>query len=369
MVHLFKDKKTGELVAIKLLERTERRNTYLEGELLNHRLLNYHPHVVQFREVFLTSEHICIVMEYASAGCLFDYVTRHGRLRETEARWFFQQLVLALDYCHRCGVVNRDVKLENTLLHPTPGLALPLVKICDFGYSKSAFESLPKTRVGTVPYMAPEVVTAAEGAPYDGAAADAWSCGVMLYAMLFGAYPFDEPRGAAAVPGAPQQDPGSRERAMLKRIVRVEWSVPPAGAVSDACRDLLCRLLVGDPRLRLSMAQIQQHPWFLANLPAGAASMNDKFLAGPDPEGVQSEDDIRSVLDAAVLQPAINRQWIASITTTTNNNNNKNNNNNSNNSNTINNNNNNNNSNIDARHTDRRVRSSTSSSTGQQQGR
>ncbi|KAJ9525256.1 hypothetical protein QJQ45_020801 [Haematococcus lacustris] len=102
---------------------------------------------VQFKEVFVTKEYICIAMEYATGGNLFNYVQQAGPLKEETARWFLQQLVIGLDYCHRKGVVNRDIKLENTLLQMVPGLPLPLLKICDFGYSKAHFMSAPKSKV------------------------------------------------------------------------------------------------------------------------------------------------------------------------------------------------------------------------------
>ena len=71
-------------------------------------------------------------------------------LQEHEARWFFQQLIIALDYAHRMNVVSRDIKLENTLLD---GSRRPLLKICDFGYSKNTEkDSVPKSRVGTPGY-------------------------------------------------------------------------------------------------------------------------------------------------------------------------------------------------------------------------
>ena len=70
--------------------------------------------------------------------------------QEHEARWFFQQLIIALDYAHRMSVVSRDIKLENTLLD---GSRRPLLKICDFGYSKNTEkDSVPKSRVGTPGY-------------------------------------------------------------------------------------------------------------------------------------------------------------------------------------------------------------------------
>jgi len=105
--------------------------------------------------VFLTDQYLGIAMEYANGGDSFEYVRKKGGLQENEARWFFQQLIVALDYCHRKGVVNRDVKLENTLIH---WAQKPLLKICDFGYSKDEkYQSAPASRVGTPAYLAPEV--------------------------------------------------------------------------------------------------------------------------------------------------------------------------------------------------------------------
>ena len=72
----------------------------VEREILNHRMLN-NPHVIGFREVFLTPTHLCIAMEYAAGGELFDRIVRAGRFSEDEARYFFQQLICGIDYCHR----------------------------------------------------------------------------------------------------------------------------------------------------------------------------------------------------------------------------------------------------------------------------
>jgi serine/threonine-protein kinase SRK2 len=91
-------------------------NKYVETEIVNHSLMR-HPHIIQFKDVFVTSNFICIVLEYAGTGTLHAYVRRFGHLKESVARWFFQQLAVAVDYCHKKGVANRDIKLENTLLH------------------------------------------------------------------------------------------------------------------------------------------------------------------------------------------------------------------------------------------------------------
>lgn len=292
-VNLYKNNVSGEDVAIKFLERGEKVNRYVEFEVMNHRILR-HPHVIEFKEVFLTPKYICIAMEYASGGNLFNYVQKAARLKEPAARWFFQQLVIGLDYCHKKGVVNRDIKLENTLLQMVPSLPLPLLKICDFGYSKAQFMSAPKSKVGTLAYMAPEVVRANEN--YDGKLSDIWSCGIMLYVMLFGMYPFDGPKLAGE----------ERAKSMMSRIMHMQWQMPPDVPISADCRDLLERLIVADPAKRLRMEEIQAHPWFRANLPGDALSMNDHCLANNDYSGVQSVESIQAILRSAQAPPARN---------------------------------------------------------------
>ena len=120
---------------------------YVEYEISNHRKL-HHPHIIEFIEAFLTDQFICVVMECAQGGDLFSFIKKHGKLSEAGARWFFQQIIAALDYCHRVGVVVRDLKIENCLLHITPDTPLPILKLCDFGFSKGSSVSDPKSSVG-----------------------------------------------------------------------------------------------------------------------------------------------------------------------------------------------------------------------------
>jgi len=80
------------------------------------------------------------------------------------------------------GVYNRDIKLENTLLDNS---RRPLLKICDFGYSKNEKDSLPVSKVGTPGYTAPEIILHSQHSQhYDGALADVWSAGVQLYVSI-----------------------------------------------------------------------------------------------------------------------------------------------------------------------------------------
>ncbi|KAK8456335.1 hypothetical protein SEVIR_3G004100v4 [Setaria viridis] len=189
-------------------------------------------------------------MEYAAGGELFERICEAGRFHEDEARYFFQQLVCGVSYCHAMQICHRDLKLENTLLDGSPA---PRLKICDFGYSKSSvLHSRPKSTVGTPAYIAPEVLSRRE---YDGKHADVWSCGVTLYVMLVGAYPFEDPK-----------DP-KNFRKTISRIMSVQYKIPEYVHVSQNCRHLLSRIFVANPYKRITMSEIKSHPWFLKNLP------------------------------------------------------------------------------------------------------
>lgn len=124
-----------------------------------------------------------------AGGELFDLIHKAKRFTEDDTRYFFQQLICGVEYLHQEGITHRDIKLENTLLSgPSP---VTLLKICDFGYSKSqqAESSKCKSTVGTPAYLAPEVL---DHKQYDGPCVDVWSCGVMLFVMLVGSYPFED---------------------------------------------------------------------------------------------------------------------------------------------------------------------------------
>lgn len=99
-------------------------------------------------------------------------------------------------------------------------------------------------------YAAPEVISAKTH--YDGTKADIWSCGVMLYVMLFCEYPFERPEDDADKYGFQK---------VLDRIMRVDYRIPKYPKISPECRDLLQLILVADPDERLTIEQIQRHPW------------------------------------------------------------------------------------------------------------
>ncbi|WZY68223.1 hypothetical protein YC2023_000463 [Brassica napus] len=262
VARLMRDKLSNELVAVKYIERGEK--------------------------VVLTPTHLAIVMEYAAGGELFERICNAGRFSEDEARFFFQQLISGVSYCHAMQVCHRDLKLENTLLDGSPA---PRLKICDFGYSKSSvLHSQPKSTVGTPAYIAPEVLLKKE---YDGKVADVWSCGVTLYVMLVGAYPFEDP-----------EEP-KNFRKTIHRILNVQYAIPDYVHISPECRHLISRIFVADPAKRISIPEIRNHEWFLKNLPVDIMNddtMNSQFDESDQPG--QSIEEIMQIIAEATVPPA-----------------------------------------------------------------
>ncbi|CAA7027832.1 unnamed protein product [Microthlaspi erraticum] len=249
LARLMRNKQTNELVAVKFIDRGYKIDENVAREIINHRSLN-HPNIIRFKEVVLTPTHLGIVMEYAAGGELFERILNAGRFSEAEARYFFQQLICGVHYLHAMQICHRDLKLENTLLDGSPA---PRLKICDFGYSKSSIlHSNPKSTVGTPAYIAPEVFCRSE---YDGKSVDVWSCGVALYVMLVGAYPFEDPK-----------DP-KNFRKTVQKIMGVKYKIPGYVHISEDCKKLLSRIFVANPLQRSTLKEIRSHPWFLKNLP------------------------------------------------------------------------------------------------------
>ncbi|KAF5462029.1 hypothetical protein F2P56_018070 [Juglans regia] len=180
---------TGASVAMKVIDR----NTIIKRKMIDQlkreisiMKLVRHPYVVRLHEVLASRTKIYIILEFITGGELFDKIVRHRRLSEAESRRYFQQLIDGVDFFHSKGVFHRDLKPENLLLDSQEN-----IKISDFGLSAFPEQgvSLLRTTCGTPNYIAPEVL-GHKG--YDGAAADVWSCGIILYVLMAGYLPFDE---------------------------------------------------------------------------------------------------------------------------------------------------------------------------------
>ncbi|KAF0911439.1 hypothetical protein E2562_008313 [Oryza meyeriana var. granulata] len=242
-VYYGRDLGSGDSVAIKVIDKARLRRTegmveQLRREISVMRMVR-HPNVVGIREVLASRSRVFVVMEYARGGELFSKVAR-GRLTEDHARRYFQQLVAAVGFCHSRGVAHRDLKPENLLLDEEGRL-----KVTDFGLAalpeQLRQDGLLHTQCGTPAYVAPEVL---RKRGYDGARADLWSCGVVLYVLLCGFLPFQHENYVK----------------MYQKIFKGEYQVPPW--VSGDARRLIARLLVVDPAKRISIPEIMRTPWF-----------------------------------------------------------------------------------------------------------
>lgn len=236
---------TNHKVAVKILNRQKIKSldvvSKIKREIQNLKLFR-HPHIIKLYQVISTPTDIFMVMEYVSGGELFDYIVKHGKLKEPEARRFFQQIISGVDYCHRHMVVHRDLKPENLLLDSNLN-----VKIADFGLSNMMHDGeFLRTSCGSPNYAAPEVIS---GKLYAGPEVDIWSCGVILYALLCGTLPFDDEH----VP------------TLFRKIKSGIFAVPDY--LNKEVVSLLCLMLQVDPLKRATIAQIRDHDWFQKDLP------------------------------------------------------------------------------------------------------
>ena len=176
-------------------------------------------------------------MEYAPRGELFDYIVEKQRLTETEACRFYQQIISGVRYIHSLDIVHRDLKPENLLLDHDNN-----IKIVDFGLSNSFEEGETlKTACGSPCYAAPEMIA---GKKYDGKGVDIWSCGIILFALVCGYLPFE--------------DPDTTE--LYKKILIGKYKVP--NYIGKEAKDLITKVLVSEPEKRFSLEDIQKHPWY-----------------------------------------------------------------------------------------------------------
>lgn len=281
--YLCKRLDTGALEAVKVIKRPI--PTILEKMIANEILIQAqlgegHFNIVNAHEVLLTDSHLCLMLEFAQGGTLTDYVSeryssvdeRGGLfLNEDEARYLFRQCILAVEYCHRHNVAHRDLKLDNTLLD---GSDPPYIKICDFGFAKLMGNDNLITKIGTPVYMSPELIKKSKGG-YDGRATDVWACGVLLYVMLLGAFPFEQ----SSMSG------GDEQRAFNEvhyEQIRVHWTENPRNKdivrrMSDDCRDLLDKIFQLDGKKRITIPEIKQHPWYVEALSPRYQTAMDKL--------------------------------------------------------------------------------------------
>ncbi|XP_027018968.1 serine/threonine-protein kinase BRSK2 isoform X3 [Tachysurus fulvidraco] len=262
---------TGQKVAIKIVNREKLSESVLmkvEREIAILKLIE-HPHVLKLHDVYENNKYLYLVLEHVSGGELFDYLVKKGRLTPKEARKFFRQIISALDFCHSHSICHRDLKPENLLLDEKNN-----IRIADFGMaSLQVGDSLLETSCGSPHYACPEVI---RGEKYDGRRADVWSCGVILFALLVGALPFDH----------------DNLRQLLEKVKSGVFHMPHF--IPPDCQSLLRGMIEVDSEKRLTLDQIQKHAWYLSG-------RNEPCPEQPPPRRVC----VRRILSLTELDPDV----------------------------------------------------------------
>jgi len=239
---------TGEVFAMKAIPKQRivehEMTAYLFREVKT-QIQMRHPNILRLYYYFEDAKNVLLLLEYADCGSLFSVMRKRKKLPENEVARIFVDIAGALDYLHQKGIVHRDLKPENVLMC-SGGLA----KLADFGWCAEVTKDNAQrhTFCGTWDYLSPEMVN---NEPHD-FTVDIWAIGVLLYELLVGQPPFVAANQAKA----------------MQRIMKVDLKVPPS--IAPAARDLLSRVLVKEPRSRLSLANAARHPWAASLVPEAA---------------------------------------------------------------------------------------------------
>lgn len=239
-VYLAREKKSGFIVALKVLYKSElethgiekqlRREVEIQGHLR-------HPNILRLYGYFHDDTRVFLILELAAKGELYKELQSQKRFSEEEAAKYIAQMTNALLYLHSKRVIHRDIKPENLML----GLKKEL-KIGDFGWSvrTGKTDNRRSTLCGTLDYLPPEMV---EGRAHN-ESVDLWSLGILLYEMLCGKPPFEEEGGYEAT---------------YNRIINVDLHIPKH--VSPEAADLIKKLIQYRTVDRLPLSHVIYHPF------------------------------------------------------------------------------------------------------------
>ncbi|XP_022118207.1 aurora kinase B [Pieris rapae] len=238
-VHAAREKKTGLIVAIKTLFKSQIIHSRCEQQVLREIEIQSHlkhPNILRLLTWFHDERRIYLVVEYASGGELYRHLTNapNGRFPQHKAARYIYQVADAVDYCHRHHVIHRDIKPENILVSYRGDL-----KLADFGWSVHAPSEKRKTMCGTLDYLPPEMI---KRQVYN-VSVDHWCIGVLLYEFLVGKPPFES----------------DGQDQTYAKILAVDMKFP--AHVPDGARDLICKLLRQSGNERLSLEGVKSHYW------------------------------------------------------------------------------------------------------------
>jgi len=269
-VQCYRCKKTGHEFAVKIINKSldyNRKKILKEIDIFTH--CQGHQNILQLNEFYEEDENFYLVFDRLKGGSLFEQIQKRGHFSEYEASEIIKNLAEALAFLHKKGIAHRDLKPENILCE-TEESVTP-VRICDFDLGNAIVveQESPVTTpqlltpVGSLEYMAPEVVDAWVGDAFSyNKKCDIWSLGVILYTMLCGYPPFYASCGRNC--GWERGDSCRACQEMLfEEIQEGVFEFPERGwsNISDNAKNLISHMLVRDPRFRYSADDILEHPW------------------------------------------------------------------------------------------------------------
>ncbi|CAN1306798.1 Calcium-dependent protein kinase 20 [Linum perenne] len=210
-----------------------------EIQIMHH--LEGHPNVIKIIDAYEDAVAVHVVMELCAGGELFDRIIQRGHYTERKAAELARLIVGVVEACHSLGVMHRDLKPENFLFVSQKEDAT--LKTIDFGLSMFFKPGETFTDVvGSPYYVAPEVLRKNYGSP-----CDVWSAGVIIYILLSGVPPFwDE-----------------TEQGIFEQVLKgdLDFVSDPWPNISDGAKDLVRKMLVRDPKKRLTAHEVLRHPW------------------------------------------------------------------------------------------------------------
>ncbi|KAL1264499.1 hypothetical protein QQF64_004854 [Cirrhinus molitorella] len=248
-------KHTGQEFAVKIIEITAEKLTEQQLEEVKSSTLKEihvltvvkgHPSIITLIDSYESTTFIFLVFDLMRRGELFDYLTEKVTLSEKETRSMMRALLEAVQYLHSLNIVHRDLKPENVLLDDQGH-----IKLSDFGFSVQLGPNEKLRELcGTPGYLAPEILKCSMDETHEGYGkeVDLWACGVIMFTLLAGSPPFWH----------------RKQMLMLRMIMegRYQFSSPEWDDRSDTVKDLISRLLVVEPTLRLTAEQALAHPFF-----------------------------------------------------------------------------------------------------------
>uniref|UniRef100_A0AAF5D4C1 Aurora kinase n=1 Tax=Strongyloides stercoralis TaxID=6248 RepID=A0AAF5D4C1_STRER len=240
-VYLAKTKKEQFICCLKIINFKKLYNDkyyqQIETEIINQQNLN-HPNILKLYNWFQHKNNIVLILECALYGSMANDIrmTERGFYNSKTACKYTIQVTNALIYCHSLNVIHRDLKTENILLDHNKN-----IKLCDFGWSIKTKDNR-KTFCGTAEYIPPEMIIDPNNISY-GKQVDIWSLGILIFEMICGKTPFR----------------GNCMKDTFFKIRSGRFHMPCD--INDQAKDLIKRLLKKDPRRRINLNDVLNHPW------------------------------------------------------------------------------------------------------------